>query len=158
MGPEITAYVPAEDAGEQINYTGNYKQPCSKKMQASSPTILVEDIVRPARTDRRGRVFVEWRAFLKASVTIISADRKFEERRSEIIARFTPIKTRMAHENDKAGECKGEKAGRDDPMSHFNPGRMANWYGQNLARGRLGARSSKLAGIIGVHARLLEVN
>lgn len=107
--------------GSEVHRSGNDQKPAGKKMQTTRPAVFVEDIIRAARTYGRSWVIVERRAVIETVVMIIPADRQFEQRNRQIVARLAPIKTWVAHQDDESakGECK--KARAHDPMREPDP-------------------------------------
>src|SRR5262245_23360123 len=90
-------------------------------MQAASPTVLIESFECAAGADR-SRGIREDRSFLgPTAVTIVLADRQFDECRRQIVARVAPVKARVGHQDHESAEREGQNAEAENPMSDSDP-------------------------------------
>src|SRR5687768_13091984 len=101
--PEVSR----QRASHEVRQASSDQQPCADEVQASSPAILVEDVVRPARADGAtagvGRAgspspatdLDEWSWRVVAAVFVVAADRQFDQGGCQVVADLPPVQPRM---------------------------------------------------------------
>src|SRR5690349_1371198 len=97
-------------------------------MQASPPSVLVKDVVGAGGADGRPSFLEEWYTCLPAPMLIVATDRKFNQRRCQVVANLAPIKSRVTHENNEPGKGQQQKTYCNDPVGEFDPAFMANVF------------------------------
>ena len=123
--PEMPAEMAGKNTSKEIDGPRHDHQPGCKEVQASAPSILVEDVVGPVGADRRGRIREERSPILPPAVPMVTADRQFEQRRRQAVPRVAPVKPRMRHQDDETGERQDQDARRENPVRHPHPAGMS---------------------------------
>ena len=132
--PEMSAEVAGKNTSQEIDGPRHDHQPGCKEVQASAPSILVEDVVGPVGADRRGRIREERSPILPPAVPMVTADRQFEQRRRQAVPGVAPVKTRMRHQDDETGERQDKDARRENPVRHPHPAGMRRRAGSQRGR------------------------
>jgi len=85
------------DPGQQVDQTDGHQYPGTEKMETSPPTILVEDIVCPARADGGMGGIKKGLARCPAVVMIVAAYGELEQGWCKVVPDVPPIQSGMHH-------------------------------------------------------------